>query len=347
MTDAIPEKMRAVVLEEYREDLAEAIGSLAVRERLVAKPRHGQVLLRVEAAPCNPSDLLLLQGKYGTKKTLPTAPGWEGAGSVVASGGGLHANWLVGKRVACAVQDDRDGTWAEYVVANVRDCIPLKAALPIEQGASLIINPMTACALLETARRAGHKAAVHTAGASQLGRMMLALATEMNYPVIHLVRRDEQVEMLKSRGAQYVINTSHDRFVEELSLLSKALKATAAFEAIAGDMTGIVLNTMPPGTTVYLYGALSETPSGNIDPIEVVFRRKSLTGFFLGNWLKRRGLIGVIRTASRVQQMLIDGRIETTIQRRISLDEVVEGLQQYKANMTEGKVLIMPHRSSP
>jgi NADPH:quinone reductase-like Zn-dependent oxidoreductase len=343
MSANIPEKMRAVVLEEYRENQSDAIRGLAVRERPVAKPRRGQVLVRVEAAPCNPSDLLLLQGMYGTKKSLPTVPGWEGAGTVVASGGGIHANYLVGMRVACAVQDDRDGTWAEYTVANARDCIPLKAALPTEQAASFIINPMTACALLETARRAGHKAVVHTAGASQLGRMIHAIAAEMEIPVIHLVRREEQVEMLKSRGAAYVINTSHDGFIDELKLLAKALKATAAFEAIAGDMTGIIVNTLPPGATVYLYGALSETPCGSIDPIELVFHNKTLTGFFLGNWLKSAGLINVIRTASRVQQMLIDGRIATAIQRRLTLDEAVEGLLQYTAHMTEGKVLILPH----
>jgi NADPH:quinone reductase-like Zn-dependent oxidoreductase len=256
----------------------------------------------------------------------------------------LIANWLVGKRVACAVRDDRDGTWAQNVTPNARECIPLKDAVPTEQAASLIINPMTACALLETARRAGHKAAVHTVGASQLGRLMHTIAGDMIYPLIHLVRREEQEALLKSLGAAYVINTSTDRFTEELKLLTKALKATAAFEAIAGEMTGIVLNAMPAHSTVYLYGALSETPCAGIDPVELVFKDKTLTGFFLGNWLDRRGLIGVIRTASRVQQYLADGRIATSIQRRLSLDEVVEGLHQYATSMTEGKVLISPHR---
>ena len=153
--------------------------------------------------------------------------------------------------------------------------------MPIEQAASFIINPLTAVALLETARRAGHAAAVHTAGASQLGRMMLAIAAEMNYPLINLVRRDAQAELLKSRGAKHVINTSRDGFANELKALCAKLGATAAFEAIAGDMTGIVLNAMPPASTVYLYGALSQAPCGNIDPIELVFHEKSLTGFYL------------------------------------------------------------------
>src|SRR5262245_28454878 len=267
MTEKIPETMRAMVLSEYREDVADAINGLKVMDCPVPRPRRGQVLVKIAAAPCNPSDLLLLQGKYGTLKKLPTVPGWEGAGTVVANGGGLLGRWLMGKRVACALRTDRDGTWAEYFVANAKNCIPLKAELPIEQAASLIVNPLTAVGLLDTAHRAGHRAAIHTAGASQLGRMMLVMANEMNYPLINVVRREAQAELIKSLGAEYVLNSSSQTFVNELQLLSKKLKATAVFEAVAGDMTGTVLNAMPHNSMAYVYGALSQESCGNIDPI--------------------------------------------------------------------------------
>ncbi len=337
--------MRAVLLEAYHANLSDAIRSLKVVDRPVPTPRRGQVLVRIEAAPCNPSDLLLLEGLYGTLKKLPTVPGWEGAGTVVASGGGIYPGWLVGKRVACALPHDGDGTWAEYFAADAKDCIPVKAALPIEQAATLIVNPLTAVALLETARNGGHRAAVHSVACSQLGRMILAIAADMNYPVVHVARRPEQVEMLKSRGAKYVLNSSQENFADELKELAKRLGATAVFEAIAGDMTGTILNAMPPKTTVYLYGALSEKPCANIDPIEVVFHEKTLTGFYLGNWLRDRGIIGMLRTVSRVQQMLIEKRIETTIQRKLTLNEVVDGLLHYISHMTDGKMLILPHRA--
>jgi NADPH2:quinone reductase len=339
----IPEKMRAVVLSEYREDVAGAIRGLQVTERPVPRPRRGQVLIKMAAAPCNPSDLLLLQGKYGTLKRLPTVPGWEGAGTVVATGGGLLGRWLMGKRVACAVRTDRDGTWAEYIVANADNCIALKSGVPTEQGASLIINPLTALAMLETARRAGHRAAVHTVGVCQLGRMMIAMAADLDYPLINVVRRDEQGEIVRSLGAKYVLNSASEGFAGELKTLCEQLKATAAFEAIAGDMTGTVLNAMPHGSTAYVYGALSQEACGNIDPIGLVFHEKTVTGFFLGNWLDQRGAIGILRAAGRVQRMIIDGRIGTTVQRRLKLDEVVDGLLQYVGHMTDGKVLIMPH----
>ena len=139
----IPDNMQAVVFDAYREQIEEAISRLRVETRSVPRPRRGQVLVRVEAAPSNPSDLLLLSGQYGVRKTLPAVPGWEGAGTVVQSGGGFMGNRLVGRRVAFGSQADRDGTWAQFALADTNMCIPLRAAVDIEQGASLIINPLT------------------------------------------------------------------------------------------------------------------------------------------------------------------------------------------------------------
>ena len=342
MTNSIPDRMHALVLHEYCEDIAEAIDSLKVEQRSVPALKRGQVLVRIEAAPCNPSDLLLLQGKYGSLKTLPTVPGWEGAGTVVASGGGPLAWWLMGKRVACGQQEDRDGTWAQYVVANAAECIPLKRQLCMKQAASLIINPLTAMALLETARRGGHRAAIQTAGASQLGRMLVAMASESNFPIINVVRREAQVELLQSIGATHVLNSSDDDFVERLGAIAAELQATTAFEAIGGEMTGTLFNVLPEGSTVFVYGALSEAACDNIDPIELIFHGKTVTGFYLGVWLRERGSLDVLRAASRAQKMLIDGRIETKVQRTVSLEESVDGLRQYVDHMTDGKLLIMP-----
>ena len=172
--------------------------------------------------------------------------------------------------------------------------------------------------------------------------MILAMAADAHYPLINVVRRDAQVTLLQSLGAEHVLNSSSDEFVEELKTLSKRLRATIAFEAISGDMTGTLMNAMPRNSTVYLYGALSEEPCASIDPVEVIFNNKSIHGFYLGNWLRHRGLIGILRAALRAQNLLISGRIETKVQRRLKLDEVVDGLQQYVQNMTDGKVLITP-----
>jgi len=337
-----PSTMRALLLETYGDDLLSAIEGLRVVERPLPEPGRGEVLVKIDAAACNPSDLLLLQQQYGRLKTLPTVPGWEGTGTVIASGGGMMGWWLNGKRVACGLQEDRDGTWAEYVVAKATSCIPLRDAIPVEQAAGLIINPMTAVGLLETARSNGHEAAVHTAGASQVGRMLLRLAAEKEFPLINMVRRGEQVELLKSLGAKHVLNTSDEDFVDQLNNLAARLNATTAFEAIGGEMTGIVLGALPAGSTVYVYGALSEEDCSRIDPIEIIFNEKRVCGFYLGAWLQQLGLLGIVRASRRVQRLLIEKQIETQVQRSVSLDDAVDGLKQYVGNMSAGKVLIRP-----
>jgi NADPH:quinone reductase-like Zn-dependent oxidoreductase len=341
MQHEIPQTMRAIVTEQYHEDVGDAIAQLKVKERPVPRPKRGQVLVRIEAAPCNPSDLIFLQGKYGVRKTLPAVPGWEGAGTVVASGGGWLASWLSGKRVACGAQGDRDGTWAEYVVANAAECIPLKKQLDIKQAASLIINPLTAMALLETAQTNNHKAAIQTGGASQLGRMLIRMAVDANFPLVSVVRRQEQVELLRSIGATHILNSSDEDFFSQTKALCEKLSATAAFDAVGGEMTGNLINAMPANSTAYVYGALSEEACGNLDPVELIFHNKSVSGFFLGNWLKSRGAIGILRAANRIQKMLIAGEIATQTQREITLEEVHEGLTQYQKNMTAGKVLFV------
>jgi NADPH:quinone reductase-like Zn-dependent oxidoreductase len=253
------------------------------------------------------------------------------------------ANWLRGKRVACGLRGDRNGTWAEYFIAKASECIPLKAQLTFDQGASLIINPFTAVGLLETARQGGHRAAVHTAGASQLGRMLQMMAAELNFPLINVVRRASQVELLKSLGAEHVLNSSSEMFPEELKAMCDRLAATVAFEAVAGDMTGTVVNAMPRNSIIYIYGALSEEPCRNIDPVQLIFHSKEIKGFYLGAWLRRRGILGILRTASRIQRMLIDGRIESIVHQRVSFDQAKDALKKYVESMTTGKVIITPH----
>lgn len=331
--------MKALLLERYNKNLLEAIDSLKVVDRPMPALRPGRVLVKIEAAPCNPSDLLFLQAKYGSLKTLPSAPGWEGAGRVVDSGGGLLGRWLKGKRVACALRGDRDGTWAEYFVANATDCIPLKRDLPIAQAAGLIINPFSAAGLWDLARRGGHRAAVHTAGAGQLGRMLLALADR---PLINIVRREAQVELLRSLGAQHVLNSSDGDFKDKLRDACARLNATVAFDAVAGTMTGTVVNAMPPGSTVHVYGSLAEQPCGEINPVDLLFHDKTVTGFYLTRWLRDRNRLALYRTARRLQQLLIEKRIETKVQRTLPLEEAADGLKQYVQHMTDGKVLITP-----
>src|ERR1051326_459213 len=332
----LPETMRAVELRSYDG----GADSVVLAEMPVPRPGDGQVLVRMAAAPINPSDLSFIRGTYGIKKRLPVVPGFEGSGEVVAAGGGLLARYLLGKRVACAAPTDGDGTWAEFMLAEASHCIPLRKGTDTEQAATMIVNPFTAWALLAEAKKLRAEAVVQTAAASALGRMIVRLAVARGMHLVNVVRRAEQVELLKREGPGYVLDSSADDFDERLRELCKRLRATVAFDAVAGETTGRVLHAMPARGTAIVYGALS-LQGCVVDPRSFIFGRKSVRGFWLSDWMNERGSLRKFFVAGRVQKLLKD-ELKTEVRARLPLGAAVEGLQEYERGMTGGKIIFVP-----
>lgn len=317
--------------------------SLVLAERPVPHPGKGQVLVQIAAAALNPSDTGFIRGLYAMQKKLPVTPGFEGSGTVVASGGGLMGRALVGKRVACSAPFDGDGTWAEYMVTSAKMCIPLQKHVSLEQGATLVVNPMTAWALLDIARHGGHRAIVQSAAASALGRMILRLGKRLGITVINIVRRQEQVELLQALGAQYVLNSSTPDFENHLRELSHQLRVSLALEAVSGEIAGYILRALPKGAQMIVYGAISEQGC-LIDPRSLIFESKRLEGFWLAEWARRKSIFGQIYAATQVQKYLASD-LKTEVRARLPLEDAAKGLQQYAAAMTAGKILLLPNRS--
>lgn len=312
--------------------------SLRVVERAVPEPGPGQVLVRVLASPVNPSDVSFCRGLYGIDRSLPTTPGFEGCGEVVASGGGLFGRLLVGRRVACAAQGD-DGLWAEYAVVPAFACLPLPAKISNEQGASALVNPVSAWAMFDRFRRERSPALIQSAAASQLGRMILRLGKKQNATIIHVVRRPELVDLLKKLGGEHVLNSSAPDFDAELKDLAHRLNATWAIDAVGGAMTGQVLNAMPSGTVV-VYGALSGE-SCAIDPRDLIFQKKRVEGFWLSEWMRGQNPLSVLVKLRGVVGML-DGELASNVAVRLTLEEAAAELPRHLESTSKGKTLIVP-----
>ncbi len=310
-------------------------GSLAARHVPVPHPAGGEVLVRVAAAPINPSDFRFLAGSGAD--SAPVVPGLEGSGTVVASGGGLLPRLLRGRRVAFATT--RGGTWAEYAVARAAHCVPLRHNVSLEQGATLIVNPMTAMAFLDMAKRGGHEAIVNNAAASALGRMIVRLGRTRGVGVISVVRRPEQAQLLRGLGAEHVLDSSDRRFALELRELAERLKATLLFDAVGGTETQTLIEAAPPSSTIVVYAALSGERSA-FDARTLAGQDKKIAGFYLGNWMAQAGVVRTLRNARRVQRLVHD-ELQTTIQARFPLSDAQAAAAAYRANMTAGKVLLV------
>jgi len=326
MRTSIPEKMQAALLQAPGAPLT--VGSLPI-----PRPGPGQVLVRMATAPINPSDLGFARGSYGFQKPFPAVPGFEGSGTVVAAGSGLLPRLWLGHQVACSAP--AGGTWAEYLVVPATASIPLPQRLSLEQGSMLIVNPMTALAFFDIAKRNRHIAIVSNAAASALGRMILRLGQIYRIPVIHIVRRTEQVELLRSLGGEYILNNSTPDFLDRLHTLSYQLKATLILDPVAGEQSQQLLDAAPADSTLLMYGALSgqrlDLPSSS---------NKHVEHFFLPDWMATKSMLQVLANAWRVQRLAAQA-FHTTIQKRLPLAALEEAIALYQANPTAGKVLLV------
>ena len=333
MNHAIPSTMRAVQLDEPN-------GTLTLREIPVPRPQAGQVLIRMAAAPINPSDLGALSGlSYSGERTYPFTPGLEGSGIVVEAGRGLMPRLLNGRRVACSALMPGDGTWAEYMITSAQLCIPLNKNVSLEQGAMLLVNPLSALAILEIAKRGKHRAIVSTAAASALGGMILRLGKRRNIPVIHIVRRQAQVDLVRGRGGEHVLNSSDADFVEQLRTTAHKLGATLLLDAIGGNMTQQLADAAPFGSTILLYSRLSDQNSV-IDPRSALIKNLHFDGWFLANWLREKNLLQVLQFSQQAQSLLATD-LQAPIHTRLLLSAAQQGLEEYIHNMTAGKILLV------
>jgi len=330
--------MKAAVIYEY--DNAQ---TYKVEDKQVPVPDYGQVLVKVAASPVNPSDIAFIRGTYGVKRNLPTIPGFEGSGTVVATGGGLLAWRLVGKRVAFFTIGE--GTWAEYAVVSATSCFPLPDDVDLEAASCALVNPLTVLVFMEWIYQRKAKAVVSTAAASQVGKMLYRLCSKEKIPIVNVVRRAEQVEQLENMGAEHIVNTSEEGWKELLKEKCASVGATLAFDAVAGSLTGDLLACMPKHSHVAVYGALAGEACSNISPADIMFRNKSVGGFWLQPELQKLSTITVLKLTSRAVEMVRD-ELKTEIQGRFPLSKLREAVEQYKHNMSAGKVLIVPTLAS-
>ncbi len=309
----------------------EAGGKLVVESIPIPQPGHGEVLVKMIASPINPSDLALLHGNY-LARNYPFTPGLEGCGVVVKSGGGFLARLRVGKRVACSPNPEGDGTWSEYMITSAMHTITLPRDLSSEQGATLVVNPMTAMALLQIAKEGNHRALVNNAAASSLGKMLIRMTIQLGIPLINIVRKEEQLSELKKMGATHVLNSNDPSFETELQQLSHDLHATLFLDAVTGVQTSLLLRAAPRRTTLMVYARLSGDPM-EIDPGSLIREEKQITGFQLGNWLKSKDILFKLRFINKVKKHLGDS-LTTHIHQRLPMEEVEQAIAFYKENMS-------------
>jgi NADPH2:quinone reductase len=329
----MPQLMKAILLRSFGQP-----DGLGLTELAVPEPGPGEVLIKMAASPINPSDLILLSGANPHKRTLPCVPGFEGAGKVIASGGGEAADNLVGQNVACRAKPIGDGAWAEFMVTEAQRCIPLLPHVSLLDASMLLVNPLTAWALIDSAIGAGHKAAIQTAAASALGKMVVKMAQDRQWPLINVVRRETQVKLLKDLGATWVLNSEAPDFAHDLQKAALELGATVCFEAIAGTMVDKILRLMPSGSELWSYGGLSGE-NCSIDPMVLVYGEKTIRGFWGPPTLYKNP--AKLQAAVSEIQAKITTVFQTEVRSKFALQDHEKALKLYSESMGAGKMIFV------
>ena len=347
------------------------------------EPKPDEVVVRVEASPINPSDLGLLFGGADMSSatvsgsaadpvvTARIAPnvmrmmagridqslpvGNEGAGVVVGAGGSEAAQKLLGKTVALI----GGAMYAEFRVVKAALCLLLPPGTTPAQGASCFVNPLTAIGMVETMKLEGHKALVHSAAASNLGRMLNKLCARDGIGLVNIVRKPEHVKLLKSIGAKYVCDSSQPSFMDDLTDALVATGATLAFDATGGGkLAGQILTCMEIaanktakeysryGSTthkqVYIYGGLDRSPTE--------LNRNFGMAWGIGGWLLTPFLQKIGPEAAQKLRERVAAEVKTTFAstytKEVSLAEALTlpAIAVYGKQATGEKYLINPNK---
>jgi NADPH2:quinone reductase len=356
---------------------------LSLVEVETPEPGPDEVVVRVDAAPINPSDLGLLFGAADMSAAAIAGPasrpvvtavipeklrkamaaragqsmpvGNEGAGVVVRAGSSPAAQALLGKTVAAL----GGAMYSQFRCLHVAQCLPLPAGTTAEDGASAFVNPLTALGMVETMRREGHTALVHTAAASNLGRMLLKLCQRDGVGLVNVVRKPEQEAALRELGAAHVCDSSKPSFEDDLVQALVQTGATLAFDATGGGtLAGQILGCMEAalsrtakeysryGSTthkqVYLYGVL--------DPSPTVLPRNCGMAWGVGGWLVTPFLQKIGKDAAQRLRKRVALELKTTFAstytRGVSLAEALtaDAIAGYGKRATGEKYLVLPNK---
>jgi len=330
---AYKDTMKAVFLEKPE-------GKLVVREVKIPNPGPNEVLIKMAAAPVNPSDLARIRNAHKEYDLATFIPGLEGSGTVVAAGNGILPHLWLGKRVACSAEYSTSGSWAEYMVTKAGMCFPLGSKVSDEQGSMSLVNPLTALAFFEIAKQNKHKALINNAAASALGRMVELLGKKRRIPVINIVRNQTQADKLHQLGSQFILNSSDPSFINDLAALSNDLKATILFDSVCSPLLLKMIDALPDSSSVIIYGNLSGEEQLMVNPRTLIDRGIKISGFFLGSRSKENGLFKNMINLREVRS-LMSSDLLIEVQGTYPLTSTQEAVDTYLNNMSAGKVLLV------
>jgi NADPH:quinone reductase-like Zn-dependent oxidoreductase len=302
-----------------------------------AEPGMHQVLVRLRARSINPSDLLTVRGLYGSLPKLPATPGLEGMGEVVAIGEQVNHLRLGQRVIPLGVQ----GTWQEYILAQSAQLIPVPDSVSDQTAAQFVVNPLTAWIMtIEELSLEPGEWLLQTAAGSTLGRVVLQIARLRGFKTINVVRRRDQVEELKTLGADEVICTDEEDIVERVKEITGKAGLSKAIDAVGGETGAAALSALGRNGAMLIYGLLSGQPLP-IDGGRMIFTTTTLRGFWLSEWLRAAAPERQQAVTAELLRSMASNEIVPPVEAEYPLAEVLAAVKHAERRGRSGKVLLV------
>ena len=311
--------------------------SIAAVEFTLPPLGPGQVLIKVLAAPINPSDVLTLTGVYGMLPPLPAVGGNEGVGVVAELGPGV-ASPAVGQTVLLPVGA---GTWSSHMVADAAKLMPLPNGVDPLQLAMMTVNPPTAHLLLkEFVDLQPGDWVIQNAANSGVGEYLIQLAKIRGLKTVNIVRRDSAVAAVKAMGGDVVL-------VDDTGLAKSVAAATngalirLGIDAVGGKSTENIANCLADGGVLVNYGMMSGE-SCVVSPSAFVFRDVTLRGFWLALWFRKATPTQQLAVFGELAKLIASGKLTARVQATYDISQIKDAVAAAAAGERDGKILIVP-----
>jgi len=326
--------MKAAIFENF----GDPVQQLAVREVADPRPGPGEVRVRMILSPVNPSDLLVVEGRYGVLPRLPATPGFEGVGIVDEAGPGLIGRYVKGKRVVAV--NAVGGNWANFAVIPARQARPIPDDISDEQAATFFVNPATVLAMVRHVLAVPKGAwLLQSAAGSNLGRMIIKLGRHDGFKTLNVVRRREAVEGLKSLGGDVVISSEDGPIDDQVRRIAGSEAVRFAVDPVGGVTGTQVFRSLGGSGRLLLYGTLSGEPI-QVDPRLVISGPRTVEGFWLGHWMRQRSIPAALLLFREIAAMIRQGILTSEVGKIYPLAEIQAAAREAATVGRQGKVLL-------